>query len=440
MTVPAKNPVSTDQSSPRAAEGGTPLSARAGYLRWVICALLFFAATVNYIDRQVISILKPTLQSELRWSEIDYSNIVFAFQLAYALGLLAVGRVMDWLGTRKGFSLAVLVWSLAAMAHALARSVLGFSVARFALGLGESGNFPASIKTVAEWFPRKERALSTGIFNAGTNVGALVAPLMVPWITLRYGWRWAFIATGALGFFWIVFWLALYRRPEEHRRLRPAELAYIHSDPPEPQGKIAWARLLPHRQTWAFALGKFMTDPIWWVYLFWAPDFLQKRHGVTLAQVGAPLVAIYLIADAGSVGGGWLSSALIKRGWSLNAARKTAMLACALAVVPIVFASLASRLWVAVGLIGLAAAAHQGWSANMFTLASDMFPRRAVGSVVGIGGMAGAVGGMLIAKVVGYVLQFTGSYLPVFILAGSTYVVALGVVHWLAPRLEPARI
>jgi len=395
---------------------------------------------VNYIDRQVIGILKPTLQAELRWSEIDYSNIVFAFQLAYALGLLAVGGVMDWLGTRKGFSLAVLVWSLAAMAHALARSVLGFSAARFALGLGESGNFPASIKTVAEWFPRKERALSTGIFNAGTNVGAMVAPLTVPWITVKYGWPWAFMATGALGFFWIVAWLALYRRPEEHSRLGAAELAYIRIDPPELETKLAWATLLPHRQTWAFALGKFMTDPIWWVYLFWVPDFLHKTHGVTLLQTGAPLVTIYLIADAGSVGGGWLSSALIQRGWSLNAGRKTAMLACALAVSPIVFASLASRLWVAVALIGLAAAAHQGWSANMFTLASDMFPRRAVASVVGIGGMAGAVGGMLIAKGVGYVLEFTGSYLPVFILAGSTYLLALGVVHWLAPKLEPARI
>lgn len=415
-------------------------SARRGYCRWLICGLLFFAATVNYIDRQVIGILKPTLQGELGWNEIDYSNIVFAFQLAYAIGLLLVGRVMDWLDTRKGFSLAVLVWSIAAMAHALARSVMGFSAARFALGLGESGNFPASIKTVAEWFPRKERALATGIFNAGTNVGAMAAPLIVPWITYNYGWQWAFIATGALGFLWLIAWLALYDQPEHHPRVSEPELAYIRSDPPEPTAKIAWARLFPHRQTWAFAIGKFMTDPIWWLYLFWVPDFLHKRHGLTLLNLGLPLVVIYLMADIGSVGGGWLSSALIKRGWTVNAGRKTAMLVCALAVVPIVFASKASQLWLAVGLVGLAAAAHQGWSANIFTLGSDMFPRRAVGSVVGIGGMAGAVGGMLIAKVVGYVLQWTGSYLPVFIIAGSAYLVSLGVIHLLVPKLEPAHV
>jgi len=351
-----------------------------------------------------------------------------------------VGRVMDWLGTRKGFSLAVLVWSVAAMTHALARSVLGFSAARFALGLGESGNFPASIKTVAEWFPRKERALATGIFNAGTNVGALTTPLVVPWITYSYGWRWAFIATGAIGFLWLIAWLAIYGPPERHARVSKPELAHIRSDPPEPTAKIAWGSLFPHRQTWAFAVGKFMTDPIWWLYLFWVPDFLHKRHGITLLNMGLPLVTIYLIADVGSIGGGWLSSSLIKRGWTVNAGRKTAMLVCALAVVPIVFASKVSHLWLAVGLVGLAAAAHQGWSANMFTLASDMFPRRAVGSVVGIGGMAGAVGGMLIAKVVGYVLQWTGSYLPAFIIAGSAYLVALGAIHLLAPKLEPAHI
>jgi len=418
----------------------THLSARSGHYRWSICALLFFAATINYIDRQVIGILKPTLESQLGWNEIDYSNIVFAFQLAYAVGLLLVGRVMDWLGTRKGFSLAVLVWSVAAMTHALARSVLGFSVARFALGLGESGNFPASIKTVAEWFPRKERALATGIFNAGTNVGALTTPLVVPWITYSYGWRWAFIATGAIGFLWLIAWLAIYGPPEHHARVSKPELAHIRSDPPEPTAKIAWSSLFPHRQTWAFAVGKFMTDPIWWLYLFWVPDFLHKRHGITLLNMGLPLVTIYLIADVGSIGGGWLSSSLIKRGWTVNASRKTAMLVCALAVVPIVFASKVSHLWLAVGLVSLAAAAHQGWSANIFTLASDMFPRRAVGSVVGIGGMAGAVGGMLIAKVVGYVLQWTGSYLPAFIIAGSAYLVALSAIHLLAPKLEPAHI
>jgi MFS transporter, ACS family, hexuronate transporter len=413
---------------------------RVGRYRWVICALLFFAATINYIDRQVIGILKPTLQAEIGWTEVQYSWIVFSFQCAYAIGMLGVGWVMDKIGTRKGFSLSVIVWSIAAMAHALARSVAGFSVARFALGLGEAGNFPAAIKTVAEWFPKKERALATGIFNSGTNVGALVTPLLVPIITITWGWQWAFIITGAIGFVWLIFWLALYRRPEEHPRLSKEELAYIQSDPPDPVAKIPWKRLFPHRQTWAFAIGKFLTDPIWWVYLFWLPDFLHKKHGLSLKDFGLPLATIYIIADVGSIGGGWLSSALIKRGWSVNAGRKLAMLICALAVVPIVFAAQTTNLWVAVLLIGLAAAAHQGWSANIFTTASDMFPRAAVGSVVGIGGMAGAVGGMLIARLVGEILERTGSYVPIFIIAGSAYLFALLVIHLLAPRLEPARI
>lgn len=417
-----------------------PRKGAGGYYRWTICALLFFATTINYIDRQIIGILKTTLETEMGWSEIDYSNIVLAFQLAYAVGLLLVGRMMDWLGTRKGFSVAVIFWSIAAMAHALARSVFGFAAARFALGLGEAGNFPAAIKTVAEWFPKKERALATGIFNAGSNVGAIVAPLIVPWITITYGWQEAFVVTGAIGFIWVVFWWILYKRPEEHPKLSKQELAHIQSDPPEPSAKIKWSKLFPHRQTWAFAIAKFMTDPIWWLYLFWVPDFLHKSHGITLLNVGLPLVAIYLIADIGSVGGGWISSALIKRGWSVNAGRKTAMLICALAVLPIVFASQVKDLWVAVGIIGLAAAAHQGWSANLFTIVSDMFPRRVVASVVGIGGMAGAIGGMLIAKIVGYILQWTGSYLPIFIMAGSMYLLALLFVHLLVPKLQPASV
>ncbi len=407
------------------------------HLRWYICALLFFAATINYLDRQVIGILKPTLQQEMGWTEIDYSNIVFWFQTAYAAGLLLVGRVMDWLGTRKGFSLAVIFWSIAAAGHALAQSVMGFSLARFALGLGEAGNFPASIKTVAEWFPKKERALATGIFNAGTNVGVLAAAAIVPALTLNFGWKWAFIVTGLVGFIWLVFWWAIYRRPEEHAALSTQELSHIQSDPPDPNVKVPWARLLPHRQMWAFAIGKFMTDPIWWVYLFWLPDFLKRNHGIDLKSVGLPLIIVYLIADIGSVGGGWLSSSMIKRGWSINRARKTAMLICAISVIPIVFAAKASNVWVAVLLVGLAAAAHQGWSANIFTIASDMFPRRAIGSVVGIGGMSGAVGGMFISKVVGYILEWTGSYVPVFMIAGSAYLLALLVIHLLAPKLEP---
>jgi MFS transporter, ACS family, aldohexuronate transporter len=420
------------------AQAGSIARPIVGHFRWSICALLFFAATVNYIDRQVIGILKPTLQGIYGWNEIDYSNIVFAFTTAYAIGLLIAGRLIDWMGVRKGFSLVVAFWSIAAMGHALARSVMGFGAARFALGIGESGSFPSSIKAVAEWFPRKERAFATGIFNAGTNVGAFVAPLVVPFITLTYGWQWAFILTGALGFIWVIAWLLVYTSPQESKRLSPAELKHIQSDPAEAVTKPAWRSLFPHKQTWAFAVGKFLTDPIWWVYLYWLPDFLHKSHGLSLTEIGPPVVTIYVLADIGSVGGGWLSSFLIKRQWTVNASRKAAMLVCAVAVVPIVFASTTASLWAAVALIGLAAAAHQGWSANLFTLASDMFPRSAVGSVVGIGGMAGAVGGMLIAKIVGYILEWTGSYFPVFIMAGSMYLIALLFIHLIVPRLEPA--
>jgi len=430
---PVETPVQPDRTTAAGLE-------RVGHFRWSVCALLFFAATVNYVDRQVIGILKPTLQNLYQWSEIDYSNIVFAFTAAYAIGLLVVGRFMDWLGVRKGFSLAVVVWSIAAMGHSLARSVFGFSAARFALGIGESGSFPASIKAVSEWFPKRERALATGIFNAGTNIGAVVAPLVVPWITVAYGWQWAFIATGAMGFIWVVAWLAMYISPQYHPRLSSAELAYIQSDPPAPQTQIRWRALFPHRQTWAFAVGKFLTDPIWWVYLYWVPDFLHKNHGLSLTEIGPPVITIYLLADIGSVGGGWLSSFLIKRNWTVNASRKLAMFVCAVSVIPIVFAAGTTSLWTAVALIGLAAAAHQGWSANLFTLVSDMFPRRAVGSVVGIGGMTGAIGGMLIAKIVGYILQWTGSYFPVFVIAGSAYLVALLLIHFIVPRMEQAEL
>lgn len=402
--------------------------------RWVICALLFFAATVNYVDRQVIGILKPTLQRELHWSEVDYGNIIAAFQFAYALGYLFVGRAIDWLGSRKGFSLAVVFWSLSEMAHAVARSVTGFSIARAALGLGEGGSFPASVKTVAEWFPEKERALATGIFNAGTNVGALIAPLTVPWITIHYGWRWAFLITGVLGFGWVLLWLMFYRSPEESLTQRRLRLA----NPPEPTVNLPWAGLFAHRQLWAVVIGKFLTDPIWFLYLFWIPDFLNKTRGVTLFNLGLPLVVIYVVADFGSVGGGWLSGALIQRGWSVNAARKTTMLICACGVLPIVLAVDARSLWMSVGLVGLAAACHQGWSANMYTLASDMFPRQAVGSVVGMSGMAGSFGGMLIAEVVGLILQRTGSYYAIFAIAACSYLLAICLIHLIVPGLERA--
>jgi MFS transporter, ACS family, hexuronate transporter len=449
---------SRDHALKTASATAAPVRA-GGHFRWVICALLFFAATINYIDRQVIGILKPTLQAEFGWSEIDYADIVFAFQLAYAVGLLLAGGIVDRIGARRGFVVAIIIWSVAAMAHAEATlfgpfvaavlsmfglaysaSVAGFIFARLLLGLGEAGNFPAAIKVVAEWFPKRERALATGLFNSGTNIGALLTPLIVPWITLTYGWYWAFIVTGALGFAWLFFWLPLYHEPESHPRVSRSELSYIRSDPPEPAARVPWRTVLPHRQTWAFMLGKFLTDPIWWLYLFWIPDFLNRNHGIDLRLIGPPLVVIYLVADIGSIGGGWLSSALIKRGWSVNAGRKTAMLVCALAVLPMMFASGARELWVAVGLVSIAASAHQGWSANLFTLVSDTFPRQAVGSVVGLGGMAGAIGGMLIAKLTGYLLQVTGSYVPVFLMASFAYLTALAVIHLLVPRLEPAKV
>jgi MFS transporter, ACS family, hexuronate transporter len=411
-----------------------------GRFRWVICGLLFFGVTKNYMDRQVLGVLKGPLQHEFGWNEIDYGNLVFSFQAAYALGMIFVGRLIDRLGTRIGYAVAMVFWSLASMGHAIAFSLTSFVAARFALGFGEAGVFPASIKCVSEWFPKKERALATGIFNAGTNIGAIVTPLIVPWIAVHLGWRWAFLLTGALGFAWLVLWLWLYRKPEEHPSCSSGEREYIHSDPVEQTGKIKWRQLLPHRQTWAFAAGKFMIDPIWWFYLFWIPDYLQREHGLRLTQIGLPILVIYVISDLGSIGGGWLSSSLIRRHFSINASRKWAMLICALSVVPVAVVFRVSGLWPETLLIGLAAAGHQGFSANLFTLTSDLFPSRAVASVVGIGGMAGAVGGMLIAEIVGHLLQWTGSYMIPFFMAASAYLIALLLIHLLSPKLIPARI
>ncbi len=412
----------------------------AGNFRWVICGLLFFGVTKNYMDRQVLGVLKGPLQHEFGWNEIDYGNLVFAFQAAYALGMILVGRLIDRLGTRIGYAVAMVFWSLASMGHAIAFSLPSFIAARAALGFGEAGVFPASIKCVAEWFPKKERALATGIFNAGTNIGAIVTPLIVPWIAVHLGWRWAFLLTGALGFAWLILWLLLYRNPEQHPYCTPGERAYIQSDPVAPAGKIKWSQLLPHRQTWAFASGKFMIDPIWWFYLFWIPDYLQRTHGLHLTQIGLPILVIYVISDLGSIGGGWFSSSLIRRGVSVNAARKWAMFLCALCVLPVASVYRLTGLWSATLLIGLAAAGHQGFSANLFTLSSDLFPSRAVASVVGIGGMAGAIGGMLIAEIVGHVLQWTGSYMVPFFIAASAYMIALLFIHILSPKLVPARI
>ena len=419
---------------------GVETGGKVGTYRWRICALLLLATTINYVDRQVLGVLAPDLQRQIGWNEIDYGYIVTSFQAAYAIGLLCAGVVIDKLGTKIGYAVAITLWSLAAMSHSLATTVVGFAIARFALGLGEAGNFPAAIKTVAEWFPRRERAFATGIFNSGSNVGAIVAPLTVPIVAVTWGWQAAFIFTGLLSGAWLITWLLVYRTPEQQPKLSAAELAYIRSDPEEPVTRIAWTQLLRHRQTWAFVAAKFMTDPFWWFFLFWLPKFLNSEYGLTLTGIGLPLVVIYVMADVGSIAGGWLAGRFIRLGWSANRARKTAMLICASCVLPIVFASQAGNLWLAVGLIGLATAGHQGWSANVFTLSSDMFPRRAVGSVVGIGGFAGAVGGMMISTFVGFLLESTGSYLPVFLIAGSAYLLALLVVHLLAPRLERAAL
>jgi ACS family hexuronate transporter-like MFS transporter len=419
----------------------------AGKYRWVVVWLLFAAMVINYVDRQALGVLKPTLMDEFGWTETNYADIVFWFQASYAVSYLLWGRIVDKIGARWGFGLAFIIWQVAFIAHAGIRSLNTAIFARLALGVGEGGGFPAGIKAVTEWFPKKERAFAVGLFNAGTNIGAILTPLIIPFIASVWlgtvaepNWRMALIIVGVAGLIWVPIWFAVYKRPSEHNKVTPAELAYIAQDAPDPAHKIGWLKLLTVKETWAYALGKFLIDPIWWFFLFWLPKFLNSQYGLTLTKLGPPLIAIYLMADVGSIAGGWIAGRFLKRGWSVNRARKGAMLICACAVVPIAFASHATSLWVAVVLIGLATAGHQGWSANVFTLTSDMFPRHAVGSVVGLGGFAGAVGGMLISTFTGFLLQTTGSYVPVFIMAGSAYLLALAVVHVLAPRLEPVHI
>jgi MFS transporter, ACS family, hexuronate transporter len=444
---------------------GTSEGKRTHY-RWLVCLLLFFATTINYVDRQVFAVLAPTLTEVYQWSETQYADIVWYFTLAYAVSYALGGKIMDWLGERKGFSLVVVVWSLAAVAHGLVSplvtyglpwwnaafagtflgtltpaimSVIGFSAARFGLGIAEGGNFPGAIKTVGLWHPKSERAMATGLFNGGSMVGIIVASYAAPFIVVRLGWGWpaAFYLTGALGFVWLVFWLVMYDRPERQPRVSPAELAHIRSDPPDPPGNVPWIELLFYRQTWAYAIGMFLSSPVWWFYLYWMPKFLKKNHGIDLQHVFWPLLVVYLLADAGSIGGGSLSSWLIRRGASVNLARKTAFLTCALAAVPVVCVSRVSNLWVAVLLVGLAAAAHSGFAANLYTIVSDTVPRKAVGSVVGIGGAAGSAGMLLLAPQIGKILDRTHDYLIPFIIAGSSYLVATGLIHLLLPRLEP---
>ena len=415
-------------------------AAAGGRYRWVIVALLFTAMVINYVDRQTISFLKGDLSKEFGWDETNYADLVFWFQATYALSYLAFGRIVDRIGARWGFGLAFLIWQAAHMSHALARSLSGFIGGRLLLGVGEGGAFPGGIKAMAEWFPKKERALATGLFNAGTNIGAIVTPLLIPAVVLAFGWRAAFIITGAGGLIWLPIWLLVYRTPRQQKSLSAAELAHIESDPPDPPGKVGWSVLLQKRETWAYAIGKFLIDPVWWMWLFWLPDFFGKRYHLDLKTFGPPVVAVYLLSDVGSIGGGWLSSRFIKLGWTINRARKTTMAVCAVLALPVAFAAQASNLWLAVGIIGVATAAHQGFSANLYTLPGDVFPRSAVGSVVGIGGMIGAVGGMLMAKYAGFILDSLGVYTPIFVVAASVYLLALLAVHLLSPKLEPVEI
>ncbi|MEO9003920.1 MAG: MFS transporter [Ginsengibacter sp.] len=434
---------------------------KVGKYRWTICSLLFFATTINYLDRAVISLLKPDLEILFNWSETDYANIVVAFQLSYAVGMLLAGRFIDKVGTKIGYAVSLILWSIAAIGHAFVRSTFGFLVARSALGISEAGNFPAAIKTTAEWFPKKERAFATGIFNSGSNIGAILAPLTVPFIAAKWGWQWAFILTGSLGFFWLIFWFIFYEIPSKNKRLSKKEYDYIHNDPDEiettvhtpldltanitPQKRVSWFKLLKYNQTWAFILGKFLTDPVWWFYLFWLPAFLKAQYGIEGTKLALPVALVYTMSSIGSVFGGWLPMYFIKKNWPVFRARKISMLIYAIAVIPVVFAQLLGsvNVWLAVMDIGLAAAAHSAWSANIFTTVSDMFPKKTVASVTGMGGMSGALGGILIAALAGKLFDHykalgnieTGYYIMFFI-CGSAYLLAWILMHFLAPRMK----
>lgn len=410
-----------------------------GRFRWRIGALIAFANTINYIDRQVLGLLAPDLEKQFGWSEIEYGYIVTAFQGAFAIGYLLFGWFIDRYGTKLGYAVAITIWSVAAVGHGWARSVGQFGMARALLGLGEGGNTPAAIKAFAEYFPRHERAFITGIFTAGSSLGAVLAPVVVPLLAVSFGWQMAFFATGGLGFLWLIGWYVLYENPDQQKRLSQTERAYIQSDTEEQIGpKPSWASLLQHRATCAFVLAKFLTDPIFWFYLYWLPKFLNSQYGLNITASIGPLVFIYSIVAIGGTAGGWFSSRLLQNGWSVNRSRKTVMLVSALLVTPIIGAAFTQNLWLAVCLIALAAAAHQSWSTVLFTTVSDQFPKQAVASVVGIGGMAGAAGGMLIATATGYLLDATGSYLPIFALAASMYLVALGVFQLLLPTIPYA--
>jgi len=416
--------------------------------RWLICLLLFFATTVNYIDRQILALLKPILDDELHWSNAEYGEVNAAFQGAYAVGLLLFGAFIDRVGTKIGYAVSIAAWSLAAIGHAMVGSVGGFFRARISLGFSEGGNFPSAIKAVALWFPRKERALATTLFNSGANVGAILAPAVVPWIAITWGWRAAFVIAGLAGLLWLLLWIPLYDLPERSKRVSPGELEHIRSDADSAAGgaSVPWLTILRYPQAWSFIVGKFLTDPVWWFFLIWLPDFFKKTRGLDIKKSWIHLVTIYAIVTVLSIVGGWLAGHLVRRGWTANRARKTAMLIFALAVLPVLLATRAGD-WTAVMLIGIAGAAHQAWSANLFTTVSDMFPKRAVASVVGIGGMAGSIGGILFPIYSGKLLDhfqasgnITAGYAILFVFCGTAYLAAFGIGHLLAPRFEPVQL
>jgi MFS transporter, ACS family, aldohexuronate transporter len=449
-------PDSTKMQTQAAAAVASPATSKLTNFRWVICALLFWVTTANYIDRGVFGNLAPELGKQIGWTQQEYWNMTVAFNVAYAISLLLAGRMMDVLGLRWGFTLACAFWGLASMSHALVSTVAGFFIVRILLGLGEGGNFPAAIKTTAEWFPKRERALATGLFNCGSNVGGVLVPFGLPFVVAQFatislggralGWRGAFLVTAIFDIAWIVAWLLIYKRPQDHPRVSPAELQLINSDPPESTVKIPWRRLFPHRQAWAFAVSKGLTDCFWWFYLVGAPYFFADRFHLSLQSRSLPVAIIYVMASIGSIAGGWLSGHFMRLGWSVNRARKTTFFICAACVLPVVFATVTHNQWVAVALITLAASAHQAWSANAFSLAGDMFPRRIIGSVTGFGGFAGSVGAIALFIVVGQLREAAiargepGNYFLIFLAASLAYMTALVIVHLLAPKLEPAKI
>ncbi len=420
-----------------------------GIYRWVIVTLLFFATTINYLDRQVIGLLKDNLAKDFNWSEKDYSNIVMAFSTAYAIGLLVFGRLVDKIGTRLGYTISIIIWSIAAMLHAFAKSTVSFGIARSGLGFGEGGNFPTAIKAIAEWFPKKDRAFATGIFNSGTNIAAMIGPPVIAWIFTSYGWKETFLWTGALGFIWLIGWLYFFHIPSKQKNITQKELAYIVSDNDAeilPEQKISWLKILKLKQTWAFVFGKFLTDPIWWFYLFWVPSYFNSTYSLNISKSAIHVSTVYVFAGFGSVAGGYLSGMLIKKGWPVYKARKTAMFIFACCVVPVLFIQFTDDIWLAVALISLAAAAHQAWSANIFTTASDMFPKNAVSSVVGIGGMAGSIGGILFPLFIGIILDhfkalhhLKAGYNIIFIVCGSAYLLAWIIMHLLSPKMNEVK-